>query len=579
MRKRRLGGVNTEQDPAAERGGTFVEQAEYLESDAFAAFTEEHPHEKQILQKLCRGGAKLITGPRGCGKTTLLLKAYRKLLEGDSTLPIYVNFKSSLRLEPLYKSQANAMYWFNQWMLYKCYVGLLGTLDDLQVRAPDSLRDTLDKARRATEILELGAQTPSDPESRAPEVSLERLATDIETVMTGTDRARCVLFLDDAAHAFSPEQQRDFFDFFRRIRSQVVAPKAAIYPGVTMMSPSFHVGHDAEEIDVWLDPYSPEYLPFMQSLLERRLRHDVFEDIVGNAGIWRLVCFAAFGMPRALLNMVRRFYGEEENAEGAVPRATATSVVAAIQESYENTVGIFDSLRHKIPMYENFITAGADLLEAMMQSVKAYNKQKSVDRQSVSVAIQMPVSPELSRVLGMLEYAGLLMPERTVSRGVKGRFERYRLHAAGLIARNALLGRKNVRKDLVATALQSRNAHEFTRVTPSNLLRVKDLKERLTLALPACQSCGALRANETAKFCLECGAPLKSVSTFASLVKCGIEELPISETRAKRIREHSNLRTVGDILMDHEHTELRGVPWVGAYWAERIYRYAEEFIA
>ncbi len=50
----------------------FVEQAEYLESEIFSSWHASHPDEDAILRKLCHGGAKLISGLRGCGKTTLL---------------------------------------------------------------------------------------------------------------------------------------------------------------------------------------------------------------------------------------------------------------------------------------------------------------------------------------------------------------------------------------------------------------------------------------------------------------------------------------------------------------------------
>src|SRR5436190_17566170 len=81
----------------------FVEQAEYLERERFEEWTTEHPDEEVILRKLTQGGAKLLTGPRGCGKTTLLLKAYSRMLRpGYAALPVYVNFKASLKLEPLY---------------------------------------------------------------------------------------------------------------------------------------------------------------------------------------------------------------------------------------------------------------------------------------------------------------------------------------------------------------------------------------------------------------------------------------------------------------------------------------------
>ena len=558
----------------------FVEQAEYLETAAFVAWTEEHPQRLQILQKLSMGGAKLITGPRGCGKTTLLLRAYQKLMQPNARgLPVYVNFKTSLRLEPLYKSHANAMYWFNQWMLLKCYVGLHETIRDLRIALPAGLRYSRDDAARLANRI---VQTGADASAVTPplELTTEDLIEDIGRVLDASGRVRCLLMLDDAAHAFSPEQQRDFFDFFRRVRSKRIAPKAAIYPGVTIVSPSFHIGHDAEEIDVWLDPYANEYLPFVRSMLRRRLPGDVFAEMEKSGALLDLLCFAAFGNPRAVLNMVRGFY-DEDNEDGSgwfTRKFTSKAVLNTIKASFNNTVSVYTSLRHKLPMYQNFIGVGEEFLRAALDAVKRYNQSKSEDRQSVTIAVQTPILGELERVFGFLEYAGLVMSGKKVSRGTKGRFEMIRLHAGGLIDRNALLGRRvfvqtcSLKHSKLATLTSSR-------ASLANLLKVDDLASRLTLALPPCQSCGTPRPTESAKFCLECGRPLTALSTFTTLVQQEISDLPLSSTRVKRIKEHSSIRTVGDILMDHELRELRGVPWIGPYWAERIYRYAEEFIA
>lgn len=559
----------------AEPGDRFVEQAEYMATESFRRLTTEHPQEKRILQRLCRGGAKLITGPRGCGKTTILLKAFHQLVDdpGAPSLPVYVNFKASLRLEPLYKTKANAMYWFNQWMLFKCYIGLWETLRQMDVDESRELKERVESARRLAGDLERGEV----PGGRF-EMSVESLTESVELALIATGRTRCVLFLDDAAHAFSPDQQRDFFDFFRAIKSRFVAPKAAIYPGVTVVSPTFHIGHDAEEIDVWIDPYSTDYLDFMRGLVARRVPPAVFEKLVSSSDLLDVVCFAAFGMPRALLNIIRQFY-EDDVDEGVRVKFGVKDVRNQIGVAYANTLHLYSSLRDKLPMYTNFVSAGESLLERMIDSVKSYNRIKLESRQSVSIAIQAPVAPELERVLGFLQYAGLMMKDSGVSRGVKGRFDRYKIHVGGLVSRNAVIGQKSTSLGLVAKALGARNAHEFTRVTPSKLLGVDDILDSLKLALPACHSCGTARASEAAKFCLNCGSPLTALSTFKTLVAKGVRDLPLSKRRVDRIREHSSLRTIGDILLDHEHRKLRGVPQIGPYWADRIYSYAEEFIA
>jgi flagellar biosynthesis GTPase FlhF len=63
----------------------FVEQAEYLKEQQLLDLSADHPDEASIIRRLSVGGAKLLVGPRGCGKTTLLLKAYYRL-SGTETL-------------------------------------------------------------------------------------------------------------------------------------------------------------------------------------------------------------------------------------------------------------------------------------------------------------------------------------------------------------------------------------------------------------------------------------------------------------------------------------------------------------
>jgi hypothetical protein len=85
--------------------------------------------------------------------------------------------------------------------------------------------------------------------------------------------------------------------------------------------------------------------------------------------------------------------------------------------------------------------------------------------------------------------------------------------------------------------------------------------------------------NESAKFCLNCGSPLVSISIFETLVNQDIDELPLTERRVSTIKAKSKIKTIRDILLDHEHKQLRSVPRIGPFWARRIYSYAEEHIA
>jgi hypothetical protein len=396
----------------------FVEQAEYLEDQSFNEWHAQHPDESKILRKLTQGGAKLISGPRGCGKTTLMLKGFHSMLSSsDAAFPVYVNYKRSLSIEPLYKSGTDGTYWFNQWVLLKLYLGVYETLRRLGSDLELSISQ--DEARRAASLLEM---------SNASQVSLRTLSVPSleEDLLRATEklsRTRCVLLLDDAAHAFSVDQQRDFFDFFRQIKSQYISPKAAVYPGVTNYSSSFHVGHDAEQIDVWIKPDRDEYLDFMRSFVSTRFPPALTSTMFSSDSL-DLLSFASFGVPRTLLNMLHEL-AIEKDGELVGINLNRTDVLRAIKQSFSNTKKLFTSLSSKLPVYKSFIDTGELILTNSVTLVKAYNKGKPTERQSVSIALATDeLNHELSKVFALFQYAGLCIPrDELVSRGEKGRFQ------------------------------------------------------------------------------------------------------------------------------------------------------------
>lgn len=557
----------------------FVEQAEYLKSELFMRWNIEHPDEEIIIKKLSQGGAKLITGPRGCGKTTLMLKTYYRMCSSKkkATLAIYVNFKSSLKIEPLYKKNTNAVYWFNQWLLFKIYQGLYTSIDDANICKPENLLFDKNKVDDIINKIELGL---TDNINNDKMITISILEEEIIKVLGCTDKSHCVLLLDDAAHAFSTEQQYDFFEFFRQIKSRLISPKAAIYPGITNYSSTFHIGHDAEEIDVWIKPESNDYLEFMTQVLERRLPETVFNELQENGNLLEILCYSSFGIPRALLNMVRNLY-KDKSDEGDPSFETTVNrknVMNSINQSFRQAMNIFISLKEKLPIYEKFIISGENIYIKMIEEIKEYNKGKAADFQSVTIAIKKPLPPELSKVLGFFQYAGLLMNKKELSKGENGVYELYSIHYAALVERNAFIGKKVISSIDLAKSLKKRDAHAFKRITPTILVGTEDMKTIFPLSLPPCQICNTPRASEHTKFCGECGAQLKSASIYEELVLNDIIKLPLTETRVKSIKKHSRIKTIKDILMDTDNTELRGVPQIGPYWAEKIYSYAEEFI-
>ena len=556
----------------------FVEQAEYIPEASLLALSADHPDEDSIVRRLSVGGAKLLVGPRGCGKTTLMLKAYYSLLRDASAtaFPIYVNFKLSLKLEPLYINTPNAAFWFRMWLNLKVYEGLFNSVDlSGRYKIPDGFPTQKDVVELITSI-ESGRVSSNGKETDYTTNGLvERITEFIEI----NDLSRCILLLDDAAHAFSPRQQEDFFEFFRQVKSRYIAPKAAIYPGITAHSPTFHVGHDAEQIDVWIRPDRAGYVEFMRTLASRRFGGNLPASLARTSQAIEFLALASFGIPRSFLNMLRTVYHDEAQLSSSDATLDRRRVLDVSKQGRELSHSVFDALVYKLPAYKAFIHTGQDIYQKLIEATKAYNKIRTEESQAVEVGLRRPIPPEFEKVVGFLQYAGLLMPVGENSRGIKGVFDLYMIHFGDLISENAIIGRRTKSISLFVTALTAQKHQVWPRISIENIINVNNIPSLFRLSLPNCQVCGSERANEHAKFCQNCGAQLKSASLYDDLINQDISVLPLSKRMVDRIKKNSNIRKIKDILIDTDRSNLRGIKHIGPIRAARIARSAEEHVA
>jgi hypothetical protein len=386
---------------------------------------------------------------------------------------------------------------------------------------------------------------------------------------------RANLLLDDAAHAFSAEQQREFFEVFREIRSRNVACKAAVYPGITSYSPNFHVGHEAELVDVWLDPDSEEYLGLMKQIVKQRLPNDMFRVLNENPLIIDYLACAATGLPRSFLVMVSSVLHVDSGTVSSIKRRDADNTVSANSQSIQQ---LFCSLAKKLPRYSNFVEVGQELIGRMSELLRTFNANRPQLKKAVVIGIHSPLDQELQRILGLLEYAGIVRNFGTISRGVKGVFQRYRLHYSIVLDENCLNLGQNRAIDNVVASIRSRDAHAFARGRGTTLLG-EDYQAKCILDLAPCPKCNAPRLSDDARFCMKCGTQLVDTSVYERLLNTSIDELPLTERRIATIKSNSPIRTVQDILVDEESTLIRGVPGIGPVWAARIRTLAEEYVS
>lgn len=545
----------------------FEERAENLSESELQTWTVLSDAEKQIVKKLVGPGAKLLSGPRGSGKSTLLKIAYFQLLKSKQALPVYVNFSKALALEPLFHTQANAVKWFRQWVLAKILIGLHDSCKLWEVEMPNEIEATTIGARKFVADLEAGNEI-----STAPDIAPSQVSAIIRDTLYTCDTSRAVLLLDDAAHAFSVRQQREFFEVFRELSSREISAKAAIYPGVTSFSPSFQVGHEAEEIQAWIRPDTESYLGTMHQIAKKR-----FPNLDKSFGppydeVIEALALASFGLPRGFVNMISEVL---DSVELSIPLRKAA--IEAIGTNANSVATLFENIADKLPRFSNYIIVGKNLESTGRAAIRGFNREKSLQTKTATIGLAEPWHVELDRVLRFMEYAGLLRRVEDLSKGVKGNYQRYVVHYSRIISTNSLFLGKNYKLADIISALKRPSAHALVKTKPDTLLG-KNYSAQCTLALPPCPACGTARMAEDQKFCMSCGSELRSASVYLELFKAPIAKLPLPARKAEALAS-AGFSTVGQLLTDENHKFRKPGSSIGPVWARRILTVAEEFVS
>lgn len=551
----------------------YTLRAEDLSEEDLERLTAEVPGDESILRRLTGPGPKLLKGPRGSGKSNYLKRAYFKLHGRDKVLVAYINYSQHLALEPLMLRSERALEYFRQWLVYKIIIALA---ESLEADCPkDLLKLAADGKRFVNELQTSIGMTPDFvPKAIAP----TELLTMIEGWSESTGRSRTVLLMDDAAHAFMQQQQREFFEVFRALRSRTVACKAAIYPGVTSYSPFFNVGHEAEEIEVWIRTDSSDYLETMRAIFTARfpeaLQGSVRPDLVD------LAAYASFGLPRNFLNILSDSLGDtdeddEESLNFTPP--TLRKVRDAIRDNATRVRSLFEEVSRKLPRYENFVQVGIEVQDQIIAAIRATNRERGKrSAKYIGTAIAQPWDADLSQVVSLMEYAGIVRRLGPVSRG-SNRYEKVQIHTSLLIADNALGLPQTPSIDDHLLALGRQSADDFVRRQPKGVL-TPDQSDRCRLNLSPCPVCQSPRISEDSVFCYKCGTALTEQSVYRELLSSPIESLLLTSIKLERIIELTNLRTVQDIILDDAGAQLRTVPSIGRTWSARIKARADEFV-
>ncbi|MDD2951111.1 MAG: hypothetical protein PHU29_10015, partial [Sulfuricurvum sp.] len=315
--------------------------------------------DRNILTALKSNEPCLLEGSRGTGKSFLMRVAELELeAESESYISVFVPFNMS----SLISTEDNLQ--FYHWMLAKTLKYLLnklrrkgivvssltasllsndanGTEDEVQIGLKEIVNLFEDSYRGNSKI----------DISTLPDI--EDVKEAIQTICEENSLERVIFFFDEAAHVFRPEQQRQFFNLFKDLRSPYISCNAAIYPGVTHFGDTFELTHDCVYKKLERNISDSDYLQYFEDILVKQSDEKLCEEINRQKELLNTLALSSGGNPRMLLRTLQN-----------IAKFNTTNVNSEIKSFYRGQIWAeHTELGEKYKGHRGIIDWGRDFLE------------------------------------------------------------------------------------------------------------------------------------------------------------------------------------------------------------------------
>jgi hypothetical protein len=550
-------------------------RADHIEIEELEKITAETDFYRTVLNKLMSRGSKVIVGPRGVGKTHHMRIAYKKCIANLSKpLPIYVSYSKYLRLEPLKNTSAIAIQFFHCWILCKIILGIKESLSNLEHKKPtgkiNESEISWDEVKLFCEQIEKQQQLEWH-ESLLKTISVSFVSELIESLLLITKRKHSIILCDDAALVLTQDYMIEFMDVFRSLKSSKISPKASVYPN-TEFGPRFHMGHDAESVPCWPSITDEDYETLFNDIYHKRFNGEIKEDIK------KCFMYACFGAPRAFINLINEF-----NRSSGTDQQRVNLVIEGQAKLIEDE---YMSLAKKQPQFKNFVIAGRSILNHAIKELSEENK-KSLSHNKTQIVLGIKQNETIEKtkkkniniIIRLLEETGLLQKTTQVKHGKDRVYDRYIPHFTLLLSNGAFqIGRGSYIGKFTEYIGYTREKHPLRKNSFADF-DVSGLLFDVSLDLPNCAACEKPRSNEEQKFCMHCGVELINKSTFEMLVNSKIETLPITDWQKKKIKEETEIETIGDVVLStNPGQELMKAHGIGKHKASHVIKNAQEWM-
>lgn len=364
--------------------------------------------DRSILETLKSNEPCLLEGSRGTGKSFLMRVAELQLeSENDRYVTVYVPFNMS----SLINTDDNLQ--FYHWMLAKTLKYLINKLRKrgfvvsgiaanlLSNDESDTEDDVELSLKQIVKLFEESYKGKAQIDTSAlPDI--EDVKEAIQSICEENDIDRVYFFFDEAAHVFRPEQQRQFFNLFKDIRSPYITCNAAIYPGVTHFGDSFEPAHDCVYRKLERNIYDSDYLQYFKDIVVKQSDESLQVDIDRNRGLFNTLALSSGGNPRMLLRTIQD-----------LSKFNTSGINSVIKSFYRSQIwSEHTDLGEKYRGHRSVIDWGRDFLEnTVIPRVEEYNKtrkEKGVDESTIYFWIHKDAPAAVKESLRLLTYTGII---------------------------------------------------------------------------------------------------------------------------------------------------------------------------
>lgn len=393
-------------------------RTEDIPNDEILKLFVETSQDRDLIEKIKSISPIIIVGSRGVGKSFLMRVAEAEMnkdFKKKRILPVYLTFTKS----SIIHSQDEHKF-FN-WMLALICSKIIRELrrKGLLANVPSSINVLSggDYTEDKLQIEKIAIDYENSWKNPAKEIESTSLPTidsfkdAIEEICEELNIKRINLLIDEAAHIFRPEQQRQFFTLFRDLRSPVISCNAAVYPGVTSYGDVFQYSQDATFVDIDRDILADNYIDKMREIIEKQADSDsnLLNQISKNRNNFEILAYASSGNPRFLLKTISRS-----------PKMTSLQINEVIREFYRvELLAEHSNLSEKYPGHRGLIDWGRKFIEdTVLPEIQSKNNSylQFEKQTSCFIWVHKDAPQTVKESLRLLAYTGLLQEH---SKGIK----------------------------------------------------------------------------------------------------------------------------------------------------------------